>query len=114
GTYGPIQENNQYQKLMRQRRNGDLIEEGEVADSHRFANHKPEIETRFFRIITEFRKGRQLSEMERKQLKVNKHRIAPLAPDEACHTLTSLPDDLVHYSEPRIPTVREYARIQSF
>jgi hypothetical protein len=28
--------------------------------------------------------------------------------------LTSLPDDLVHYSEPRIPTVREYARIQSF
>jgi hypothetical protein len=37
-----------------------------------------------------------------------------LAPDEACHTLTSLPDDLVHYREARIPTVREYARIQSF
>jgi DNA (cytosine-5)-methyltransferase 1 len=25
-----------------------------------------------------------------------------------------LPDDYIHYSEPRILTVREYARIQSF
>ncbi len=114
GTYGAIQENNLYQKLMRQNRNGDMIAEGNVADSHRFVNHSPEIEARFLRIITEFRKGRQLSETERLQLGLNKHRIAPLAPDEACHTLTSLPDDLVHYSEPRIPTVREYARIQSF
>ena len=29
-------------------------------------------------------------------------------------TLTTLPDDYIHYSEPRILTVREYARIQSF
>ena len=29
-------------------------------------------------------------------------------------TLTSHPDDYLHYSEPRILTVREYARIQSF
>ena len=29
-------------------------------------------------------------------------------------TLTTLPDDYIHYSEPRILTVREYARIQTF
>lgn len=29
-------------------------------------------------------------------------------------TVTSLPDDFVHYSEPRIPTVREWARLQTF
>ena len=29
-------------------------------------------------------------------------------------TLTTLPDDYVHYNEPRIMTVREYARIQTF
>ncbi|MEI7920050.1 MAG: DNA cytosine methyltransferase [bacterium] len=29
-------------------------------------------------------------------------------------TLTTLPDDYIHYKEPRILTVREYARIQSF
>ncbi len=114
GVYGPIQEQNSYQKLMRQRRNGDPIEAGQVADSHRFVNHTPEVEARFGRIISEFRPGIQLSSEERKKLGLNKHRIAPLAPNEACHTLTSLPDDLVHYSEPRIPTVREYARIQSF
>jgi site-specific DNA-cytosine methylase len=30
------------------------------------------------------------------------------------HTLTTLPDDLLHYSEPRILSVRECARLQSF
>ena len=29
-------------------------------------------------------------------------------------TITTLPDDYIHYCEPRIMTVREYARIQSF
>lgn len=29
-------------------------------------------------------------------------------------TITTLPDDYIHYCEPRIFTVREYARIQSF
>lgn len=29
-------------------------------------------------------------------------------------TLTSHPDDYVHYAEPRILTVREYARINLF
>ncbi|GCE12500.1 DNA cytosine methyltransferase [Tengunoibacter tsumagoiensis] len=114
GLYGPIQPNNFYQKLMRQHRNGTLIQEGCIADSHRFANHSQEIEHRFNRIIHEFTPGKQLKEQERKLLNLNKHRIAPLSRNEACHTLTSLPDDLVHYGEPRIPTVREYARIQSF
>jgi len=114
GIYGPIQSENVYQKLMRQHRNGKPIPKGQVVDSHRFANHHPEIQERFSRIIREFRPGIQLREQERAALNLNKHRIAPLAPNEACHTLTSLPDDLVHYNEPRIPTVREYARIQSF
>jgi DNA (cytosine-5)-methyltransferase 1 len=29
-------------------------------------------------------------------------------------TITTLPDDILHYSEPRILTVRENARLQSF
>jgi DNA (cytosine-5)-methyltransferase 1 len=29
-------------------------------------------------------------------------------------TATSLPDDYVHFSQPRIPTVREWARLQCF
>lgn len=112
GLYGPI--SGPYQRLMRKDRDGKMIEKGEIADSHRFPNHKPKTIERFTRIMAEFRPGIQLSEDELKSLELNKHRIAPLAPNEACHTLTGLPDDLVHYCEPRIPTVREYARIQSF
>ena len=29
-------------------------------------------------------------------------------------TATSLPDDYVHYALPRVPTVREWARLQTF
>ena len=29
-------------------------------------------------------------------------------------TATSLPDDFVHFSQARVPTVREWARIQTF
>lgn len=114
GLYGPIQPDNAYQKLMRQRRDGKAIQKGLVADSHRFVNHSQVIEERLSKIIREFRPGIQLREAELAILNLNKHRIAPLAPNQACHTLTSLPDDFVHYREPRIPTVREYARIQSF
>lgn len=103
-----------YQKIMRRDRAGNPIGGGELADSHRFPFHGDDIIRRFQRIIDDFRPGIQLSEEERRQLNINKHRIAPLAANAACHTLTSLPDDLIHYKEPRIPTVREYARIQSF
>jgi len=34
--------------------------------------------------------------------------------NEPAPTLTTLPDDYIHYKEPRIFTVREFARIQSF
>lgn len=34
--------------------------------------------------------------------------------DAVCPTITSIPDDFIHYCEPRIMTVREHARIQSF
>ena len=112
GLYGPS--DGSYQGLMRQERDGSPIEGASVADSHRFTNHRPEIIARFQRIIQEFRPGIQLNTAQREALAVSKHRIAPLAADEACHTLTSLPDDCIHYLEPRILTVREYARIQSF
>jgi DNA (cytosine-5)-methyltransferase 1 len=43
-----------------------------------------------------------------------KHRTVPMAPDQPAPTLTTLPDDILHYSDARILTVREYARLQSF
>ncbi len=37
-----------------------------------------------------------------------------LAPDKPAYTVTTLPDDFVHYRQHRILTVREWARLQSF
>ena len=40
--------------------------------------------------------------------------VTLLDPDSTSPTVTSHPDDFVHYCEPRILTVREMARLQSF
>ena len=45
---------------------------------------------------------------------IKKRSTTPLDPDAPSPTITTLPDDLIHYSEPRTMTVREHARIQSF
>jgi DNA (cytosine-5)-methyltransferase 1 len=45
---------------------------------------------------------------------LSKRTLIPLAANTPTATLTTLPDDYLHYKEPRIFTVREYARIQSF
>jgi DNA (cytosine-5)-methyltransferase 1 len=37
-----------------------------------------------------------------------------MSPDQPAPTITTLPDDVLHYAEPRILTVRESARLQSF
>ena len=112
GKYGTAETS--YQRLMRQTLHGQEIAEGQIADSHRFPNHSTKIAERFQDIISGCRPGVHLNDEERLKLKIKKHCIAGLAGNEPCHTLTSLPDDLIHYSQPRILTVREYARIQSF
>jgi DNA (cytosine-5)-methyltransferase 1 len=55
----------------------------------------------------------QLNSADRTRLGLKKTCVVPLDPSRPSHTLTTLPDDIIHYSEPRILTVREYARIQS-
>lgn len=76
--------------------------------------HSKRISARFARMLRECRHGVKLSPAEKKKLRLSKHQVAILAGDAPSHTLTTLPDDLLHYSEPRVLTVREYARLQSF
>lgn len=45
---------------------------------------------------------------------LKKRGVTPLKSKCICPTITSIPDDFIHYKEPRIMTVRECARIQSF
>jgi DNA (cytosine-5)-methyltransferase 1 len=97
-----------YQRLL----HGTL--NGTAPNSLRLAKHRPETRKRFARILATCRAGVQLSPAERERFGLKKHCTVPLDGDAPSHTLTTLPDDFIHYSEPRILTVREYARLQSF
>jgi len=83
-------------------------------DSHRFARHKKEIVERLRFILDNCRRNKGIGKAVKKKFNLKKKSIIPLGKDFQCPTLTTLPDDYIHYSEPRILTVREYARIQSF
>lgn len=99
---------NNYQLLMR--RNYAL----KIPDSHRFPKHRPDIIERFEEILECAPRNKQLSGDLRIKFDLKKRSITPLDEDSVCPTITSLPDDYIHYAEPRVLTVRECARIQSF
>ncbi|RWY47474.1 DNA cytosine methyltransferase [Mucilaginibacter gilvus] len=107
GRYSEV--NSNYQKYLR---GGIGLEK--VPDSHRFANHSQPIVDRFTFIIKHAPKGKTLSKIFKDLYKIKKRTIIPLDGKDQAPTITTLPDDFLHYSEPRILTVREYARIQSF
>ena len=97
-----------YQKFIRCRVTKSL------PDSHRLTNHSPETIEKF-RIILELSdRNKTLSNELKKKFNIKKRTIIPLCAKLPTPTITTLPDDYVHYSEPRIFTVREYARIQTF
>ena len=79
-------------------------------DSHRFAKHTEIVRNRFKIALNEGLKSNEYR--ERFQLKKSSTKI--LEANKPTPTITTLPDDYIHYCEPRIMTVREYARIQSF
>lgn len=85
-----------------------------IPDSHRFANHTQPIVDRFKFIIKHAPKGKTLSKVFKDLYKIKKRTLIPLDGKDQAPTITTLPDDYLHYCEPRILTVREYARIQSF
>ena len=84
----------------------------------RLAHHSAEIVERFADIIdqshAEGRLNTSVSEEIRARYGLQKKALRVLDPDRPSPTVTSMPDDLLHYSEPRILTVRENARLQAF
>jgi DNA (cytosine-5)-methyltransferase 1 len=99
---------NSYQLLMRQG------VENKIADSHRFPKHLQTTIDKFSFILKSCRKNKDIDAGTRERFNITKHTIIPLDKNDKSPTITTAPDDYIHYSEPRILTVREYARIQSF
>jgi len=83
-------------------------------DSMRLARHSEVVKQRFWEIINFCRNGVRLSESDRETFNLRKYRIHPMSASDPAPTVTTLPDDILHYCDPRILTVRECARLQSF
>lgn len=99
-----------YQKLM----NAGC----EVPTDLRLARHADDIAGRFKQIIelshAEGRLNTSIGNAMRARFGLKKLALRVLDPDRPSPTITSMPDDLLHYSEPRTLTVRENARLQTF
>ena len=87
---------------------------GALADSHRFARHGKEIVAAFSYYLATCPRGKKLDSSDRGRFANKKHTVYISDPEKPSPTVTTLPDDMVHFSEPRILTVREMARLQSF
>jgi len=85
-----------------------------IPDSHRFVNHRQDIVKKFKLYLEIGTRNKDLPKAIRAEYGIKKHTIIPLDGNQKAPTITTLPDDYIHYQEPRILTVREYARIQSF
>jgi DNA (cytosine-5)-methyltransferase 1 len=97
-----------YQRLMHE--NLDVSK----MNSMRLARHTKLVSERFRQIIDSCRQGVRMSDEDRDRFGLLKHRVYPMSPHKPAPTITTLPDDVVHYCDPRILTVRESARLQSF
>ena len=104
---GPL---TRYQKLM----NAGCT----IPSDLRLARHAAEIIDRFKKIIelshAEGRLNTSISADIRARFGLKKMALRVLDPDRPSPTITSMPDDLLHYTESRTLTVRENARLQTF
>lgn len=108
GIYGKIE--TPYQKLMREGISSTMI-----PNSHSFAKHTPQKKLSFEKLLKEYPyKGKRIDKEERIKWGIHQRGITILDPSAVSPTITGAPDDYLHYAEPRILTVRECARIQSF
>lgn len=107
GVYGEIQ--SKYQKLMRK----DTKKKGQV-DSHRFVNHREKTILLHKDLLEKAPIGKRITPSDGYVENLNRRGVTVLDSTTQAPTITSIPDELIHYCEPRILTVREHARIQGF
>ena len=108
----PHEAQNEIQKLLR--RNGfnkRFAKKGMTLTEHKYSNHRKEILTKFQ--MMQKNGGKIPESMKTKKFS---QKLLPSAWTAKGPTITatSMPDDFVHFSQPRTLTVREWARLQTF
>ncbi len=97
--------------MLRTLPNGKTLGRGDALTEQEYSKHRPEIRKKFEYMIAN--NGEIPAAMRTKKFA---QRVLPKTwPDNGPNiTACSLPEDYVHYCQPRGPTVREWARIQTF
>lgn len=86
---------------------GTVARKGDVVTEHQYSKHHPDVRQRFLDMID----GHEVEATKKFAQRVLPRKWKPSGPSI---TATSLPDDYVHYEQPRTLTVREWARLQGF
>lgn len=106
-----VEPQNQWQLGLRTLPGGEVLGVGARLTDQEYSNHDPAIIEKFRYMIAN---GGAIPE----SMKTKKfaQRVLPARWDERGPTITatSLADDYVHFALPRVPTVREWARLQTF
>ena len=100
-----------WQKEIRTKRDGIVMKKGDRLTDQEYSNHKKKTIERFRAIIKnkgEIPTHLQTSKFAQRLLPKRWGNKGPSL------TITSMPDDFIHYLQPRAPTVRECARMQTF
>ena len=104
--YLPIQST--YQELMRKN-----IPEQEIPNCHRFNNHSQK-SVALYRKALETQPVGRLSKEFLYDNGCHSNKRFVLDTSRPCSTLTTAPEELIHYKHARVVTLREMARLQSF
>jgi DNA (cytosine-5)-methyltransferase 1 len=99
------------QRVLRTRHDGSVMAKGSMLTEQEYSHHSDRILEKFTYMLEN--DGAIPARLKTKKFA---QRLLPLRWDEngPSITATSLPDDYVHYAQPRILTVREWARLQGF
>lgn len=97
-----------YQRLMRENTEG-----WETPTSHRFNKHSPKV-VELYVLAHKTQKPGRLSKEFLYENGCHSNKRFVLNLHEPCSTVTTAPEELIHYKHPRVVTLREMARIQSF
>lgn len=106
GTYG--EQSSDYIRLMR---SGVAV--GALPNSHRYSKHGERVQALYELAHSSDHRGRLPKEFLL-AAGTKKDKKVLLDPAEVVSTITTHPDEFIHYAHPRNVTVREMARLQSF
>ena len=86
-----------------------------VLQNHESSNHNKDVQERYalIRKYGDYHKAKA-SEPDNPLMDTKKRNYTVIDPDGQSSTITTMPDDFIHYAANRSLTVREMARLQSF